>query len=207
MTETIVLGDDDDNDDDGLSAVIEPVELGSRSRSVSNSTLLVRSQSNSQNHFDKLSKSNKPSKPTQVGQPSQNQLNQTLVHIPQMPLAQPQTVFSYRKPGGQKAEEVALTELLILARRYYLTQLFNLVIDESIQTVFPGIRSSHAQYKKTVSKVRQYYKNWKTAMLDVATKFLIRWIDTAKADHSMKLLTLHTHKTLRRELLIGFNIK
>ena len=174
MAETTVLGDDDDDNDDGLPAVIEPVEPESRSRSVSSSTLLARSQSNSQNHPGKPSKSNKPSKPTQVGQPSQNQPNQTLVHIPQVPLAQPQVVSSYRKPGGQKAEEVALAELLVLARRYYLTQLSNLVIDEPVQTVFPGMRPSHAQYKKAVSKVRQCYKNWKTAVLDAATKFLIR---------------------------------
>ena len=151
----------------------------SRSRTASSSTLMARSQSNSQ--------------------------NQSSVYLDQTQGTQVQVSTPARKQT--KAEDAAFAELLVLSRRYYLTFLSNNIVDEPVQLIFPGMKTSHPMYKKAVTKVRQCYKNWKVAVIAAAADFVNRWISTAKADKAAKLAALNSHKALRQELLAGFCIE
>ena len=172
------------HDDEEPQPHVEPdhePEPQSRSRTASSSTLLARSQPQSQ----------------------QSQQSQQIQPQPQPQLSQNLMQGGSRK-ASQKSEEIAFAELLVLTRRYYLAFLSNTRVDEPVKAVFPNMKMSHSQYKKAATKVRQNYKNWKTAMLEAAVDFITRWLDTVKANETIRLSALHTHKELRKELLTGF---
>lgn len=62
------------------------------------------------------------------------------------------------KPKKVKLESVAMAELNVLSRRYFLTYLSNQYVNEPIRAVFPGLRVDNSIYKNTRRRIQSSYK-------------------------------------------------
>ena len=75
-----------------------------------------------------------------------------------------------------KNEKEVNDELNIMTKWYYMTFLFNQIVDEFIKAVFFEMKIIHNIFKKACQKIIKSYKEWKTVIFIKAVEFTQKWI-------------------------------
>ena len=93
-----------------------------------------------------------------------------------------------------------------MTRRYYMTFLFNQIVDEFIKAVFSEMKITHSIFKKARQKIMKSYKKWKIATLTKTAEFIQKWIQSIKFKMSSHKISLDTYKNIKQKLAKDFSI-
>lgn len=104
-----------------------------------------------------------------------------------------------------KSEQTILKELNVAARRYFLAYLSNLMVDEPLRAVLPGMKVTHPAYKQYRMKIMGNYKQWKANVLRDALKWIDRFISTADDQRSTDLAEIRNFKELKTEVTASYH--
>ena len=107
--------------------------------------------------------------------------------------------ISHARAAMGKSESVWFKELYLLARRYFLTYMWNGYLDEPIREVFPGMNKDHATYTDARKRIQANYKTWKGCVCRsdcCMTSLAIRYAHLIWMKHSMatKVISMHWRK-------------